>query len=693
MHLFQLMSELNTASLGAGRNLRWLIPVLALVGALTGCGSTDSVDGIPKQVKQSPIPTSLPTFFVPAEVPSVYRFAKLSNGAYFYTGSEDEVRQILRDYPDFRFEGTAFEKDATGAGQAVYRFANLQTGGYFYTGSAVERDLVLRDYPHFRFEGSTFSVAPSSELDARPIFRLANTNNGSYLYTQSSVERDYAQSLGFWRSEGSTFKAALGSVLKNRSWRTGAALEQDDSPVDDFDVQIDDQGRAMAVYFKVSNGRRTLFATRGLPTNNMNVAWATPQVIDLDALGNRRSLDDTFAQGSVKPKLAMAANGNAYAVWSTQADCGLNNYQTGPLCSYLVGAAFSASTNSWAPAQLIASSDFGGDINVKVNSRGDVAVRYTGWQAIAGTGIENVPALLWRSATSVSTLFQKAVFPESKNYLTSAIRALGLDETGRLAISHADGTTLPAKIVAYRGHVNSGLGAQELVSTGGQLLHLGMGRNGRTVLAFIEYDGTDKLKAATTLSDSSGTWSTLTLLTANADFNNVRYNYADNNASFVSVDDEGNARIQSLRCVYFQFRAEAWRGQVSAPATCTPQGLASDPLIYNRNGDYVSIEKTSYGALRWLSYDAKRNLAIHPIDNAVALRPEDVFFKLVPTTPTSMALNWDRTKSAMSVNGTAVVVVQGGLDTLPTVDNSSGTSRACGNGVVCISNLWGFSFQ
>jgi Repeat of unknown function (DUF5648) len=230
--------------------------------------------------------------FIPALVPTVYRFAKYSSGAYFYTGNEDEVRQIFANYPDFRYEGPAFEKDTTGHGQQVFRFANLQNGGYFYTGSEQERDIVLRNYPHMRFEGTSFSVAPMAEAAAEPIHRLANTQNGAYLYTTSVAERDYALSLGVWRAEGSTFKAAMESPLKNRAWKPGQLLEQGDTPVDDFDVKIDDLGRAMVVFYKEVNGRRSLFASRGLPGAvgiQGELAWTPLTQIDLNATGTSLS--------------------------------------------------------------------------------------------------------------------------------------------------------------------------------------------------------------------------------------------------------------------------------------------------------------------------------------------------------------------------------------------------------------------
>jgi hypothetical protein len=156
---------------------------------------------VPKDVSTSPIK------FSPAPYPTVYRFAKISTGAYFYTGSDIEAATIVKDYPDFRFEGHAFSKELAAGATPVFRFANLNNGGYFYTGSTEERDIIIANMPHLRFEGSTFAVAATTLAYSDPVYRLANLNNGAYLYTQSATERDYAVSLGMWRSEGTTFSA------------------------------------------------------------------------------------------------------------------------------------------------------------------------------------------------------------------------------------------------------------------------------------------------------------------------------------------------------------------------------------------------------------------------------------------------------------------------------------------------------
>ena len=137
----------------------------------------------------------------------VHRFAKISNGAYFFTGDEVEKDLILRSYPDFRYEGVAFLRMTVSGGQPVYRFANLGNGGYFYTASEVERDIVRNTRADLRYEGSTFSVALQGSAGAAPVYRLANLRNGAYLYTVSTAEVAGAAQTGIWREEGLSFHA------------------------------------------------------------------------------------------------------------------------------------------------------------------------------------------------------------------------------------------------------------------------------------------------------------------------------------------------------------------------------------------------------------------------------------------------------------------------------------------------------
>lgn len=170
---------------------------------LAACGSADQSSPIAVGAQAIGKATT-PTATGVEDAQPVFRFAKLSNGAYFFTGNASEKDTILLKYSDFRCEGIAFYRTSDNSGEPVFRFANLLTGAYFYTTNTTERDFILQHRSDFRFEGSSFSVS-GNITGAIPVHRLANTSNGAYLYTTSSQEALYAESLGNWRNEGVAF--------------------------------------------------------------------------------------------------------------------------------------------------------------------------------------------------------------------------------------------------------------------------------------------------------------------------------------------------------------------------------------------------------------------------------------------------------------------------------------------------------
>lgn len=185
---------------------------MTCVAVLAACGD-GSGDGQAGPAAQSVESASADQVAVIGKAPAnsgppIYRFAKISNGSYFYTGSEAEKQSIITTMPDFRYEGSVFgASSGTGATQ-VYRFANLQSGGYFYSANSGERDIVNRDYTTlYRDEGSSFSVDSGPSTSNLLIYRVANTVNGSYLYTPDQAEVDAAVTTGRWRSEGVAFSA------------------------------------------------------------------------------------------------------------------------------------------------------------------------------------------------------------------------------------------------------------------------------------------------------------------------------------------------------------------------------------------------------------------------------------------------------------------------------------------------------
>lgn len=180
---------------------------------LAGCGSGAGDVSIATQG----VPSAAPTEKSVGSLVPIFRFARISNGAYFYTGSAAEAETIRSTLSDFRYEGVAFSGYSSG-GQTVFRFANLTNGGYFFTASVEERDYVL-NHPifsqRFRLDSATFQVALDSDAAALPVYRIANRVNGAYLYTLSLAEVSYAvNTIGIWNDEGLKFRvpAAVASL-------------------------------------------------------------------------------------------------------------------------------------------------------------------------------------------------------------------------------------------------------------------------------------------------------------------------------------------------------------------------------------------------------------------------------------------------------------------------------------------------
>jgi hypothetical protein len=389
----------------------------------------------------------------------------------------------------------------------------------------------------------------------------------------------------------------------------------------------------------------------------------------------------------------MAPNGNAVAIWAMPAPCVVDGQTIASVCSVMVGAVYSVLNNLWEPAQIVTgSTQLSSEFSLRINSRGDVAVKYVGLGTDLNFGTVPKHAIAWRSSVSVATNFQQQIYGLALE--TGDYRWLGLDESGGLNL--AQEATLGAYgggIYAYRGHVNTGPGGPERIVDGYRISHFATGSAGRTVIAYLPYDTNSNLfYAASTDESGSGAWAKVGLTLKSAYPFSLQNHFYDFR-SFASVDDLGNARIQSIYCKSFRLYGSQWSDEPNDPLRCTsPIGVDGGAQAYDRNGNYILVQSGPDGPALWVSYDGKRNRMIHGADTN-ASNPVDLVFGFRPTLTDWSKPKWDRTKWALSINGTAVFVARAALDTLPTVSQPTGISRDCGGGVPCIFNLWAFSLQ
>jgi Repeat of unknown function (DUF5648) len=263
--------------------IRILLATMISLVAACGSGGVDSTVNIANNTPQS-ISEKATGNVVP-----IYRFARISNGAYFYTGSAAEADQIKLNNTDFRYEGIAFYGYDSG-GRTVFRFANLTNGGYFYTASVAERDYVLTnayEKTRFRLDTATFQVALETDTTGLPVYRLANLVNGAYLHTSSLAEVNYAvNTLEIWRDEGLKFTVPQAPV-------TPPSLDT-----------VTATAQATAVYQTIT--QTSVFGTSNTPS------WDLLAIVSIrnNSNGNIQisNLDGGFLVGSCSPSNALGIN-------------------------------------------------------------------------------------------------------------------------------------------------------------------------------------------------------------------------------------------------------------------------------------------------------------------------------------------------------------------------------------------------
>jgi Repeat of unknown function (DUF5648) len=608
--------------------------------------------------------------FVPELVPTVYRFAKFSSGAYFYTGNEFEVQTIINSYPDFRYEGPAFERDVSGRGQPVYRFAKPD-GGYFYTGSEAEKSEVLANYPTWRFEGSTFAVAPAGQTtDIKSVFRLANLTNGAYLLTASTPESNYAVSLGNWRFEGTTFSAPRGSKLIDRSWATPTLLETDDNQVSEYNTSIDDAGRATTIFVKSNGTRPVLYATRSQTSANGVVTWTTPTAIDVAASGQVLPASEvSYATWVIR--VTSAPSGNVIATWLTKQPCTANTYFTPNYsadCQFIVSANYNVTSNTWSTAQIVADSPDASQryLATVMNDAGDVVITNLGWNRTTSYPYySTVNRVLWRPAGQLA--FQSKLFTDTfVNYSNAT-----LDNGGNMLFAGAATQAGTTDIIAYRGTTTGGFGSAVTLdqqSSAATWVDVKTSLGGKSIITYKQSNRT--------ISDA--------LFVAEASSPNAAWTLTDLGSAGTGTyelyaADDGVSRLQNIsQCVTKTNASGSWASLAMPADGCLTGSVYSAFRYANRNGDFYRL--VFYPLGRWASYDAKRNKMVQPFIANNTPGSNAGYILGFPATSS----NWSGYIGALSVNGTGVFVSDGAYDYLPTQGSPLGDGRTN------YKNLFGF---
>jgi Repeat of unknown function (DUF5648) len=397
----------------------WLF-LSVVVGSQLGCGESTGPASLGSE--SASVGTSKPIEKAAGDYAPVHRFAKISNGAYFYTANADEFEAVNASFPDFRYEGVAFQA-LTAGGIPVFRFAKTDTGAYFYTVSVEEKNTIQANFPNFRYEGEVFRVPENS---GSPTYRLANLSNGAYLYTNSYDEYLYAQTVGF-RGEGEKFKVPAGiwlsgTVFDGIPWdqatvkvtgASGGTRTVTTTALGSYSVDIVGLQAPIAVVASFKRpGSRSEFMTATLGTLPSNSTSATLNVTPLTSFVYKLSIGLEPAQLFAN---ANATNSNAF--FQRDNELGLSVVRK-VFASQIASKGLSAS--SFDPMKLaFAANDSGQaalirDTTVTTNGASSAwfASRLTGDQAGTSVYVNEVIAQTISTVPSIAAA-SKPLFPKS----------------------------------------------------------------------------------------------------------------------------------------------------------------------------------------------------------------------------------------------------------------------------------------
>lgn len=457
---------------------------------------------------------------------------------------------------------------------------------------------------------------------------------------------------------------APANVFQGRAWATGQQLEVNDNDVLKYAGVIDDLGRVTVLFTKSDGTRNVLWATRGV-ANGAGLAptWSTPVAIDTSAPINT----------SYSFSVNVSPAGNVAAAWTRIAPCTGSSYNTSGNCNYRIVARYLANTGAWEAPVTAASTPTTTLSGLEINDAGDVVVDAQGWVRSGSSGHTRATALTWR--VSGEAAFRQQVLPDAD----FNDRVFHLSRAGDLVLVGEAEQNATDDIVAYRGTVTTGLGAQEVLdSRGADAKFRGSWANpgsGRVVLMWNQNNGTSDARYAAALDSPTGAWSVTDLGYSNE----VGPGGNDDSPFYAVVKDDGD--FVSYRSGDRVRRvAGVWSGLEPFEAWGYFNYFYSSVALL-RDGSALVIRVDSSNTNSWAALDGPTQTLVQPFVSVEGFPnagsgPGYVIGVSAGTNGFSL----------LSKSGIGAYISVNTFDVLPTVAQPAGDGRG-------IDNLWGFFFK
>ena len=501
-------------------------------------------------------------------------------------------------------------------------------------------------------------------------------------YTVSIEALPTKQNCVLTNASGTTTSANVSDVgvtCNTRAWTSGQQVDGDDQPVTILDAGMDREGNVIALYAKGDSPNRRLYAVRGVPgAASQAVQWSLPIRLDSDTI----RLQNTIGFSDQNQALAVAPNGDAHAVWASQAPCGLGYREpSSTTCSYLYSSVYIARTNSWSAPVFITDTTTGGGNggishkpNPMINDRGDVAVQF-GWYNQVFPPKTNTfgdwrAAIAWRAAGEAT--FRKHAFVDAYGGSFTYNSLVVLDGVGNFVVAgqRPQSNSGNKDIYSYVGSVADGFPATEgaLLDTLGNdadLRDLSVGPTGDILLTWDQNDGSGLKIFASSKAGATADWSAPV---AFADRTNEGVGF---------VADNGDAMFY-VNCTAYVRKKATGVWEPKNPAI--PSGCGhTESAARSSDGSFLTYN-TNSGA--WNTYDISTNTMAR--EAGAPLTGSDYLLGFAKGWGTSGKLMYTRKADGTFV-GAALLIDN--YDTLPTPGAPDGDGRSG------IDNLWGFYFK
>lgn len=252
-----------------------------------------------------------------------------------------------------------------------------------------------------------------------------DAGSGDVSGARVAVDATSGRGVIVWRQLGASLDLWAAAYSPSGGWSAPVALEQLPGAVGVPRVGMDNQGRALAVWEQIApNGRISIYSARYTPA----AGWTTPTLL---------KVNDTLGATEADPELAVAANGNALAVWK----------RSDGVSGRLLASQYTP-TAGWSPAfEVVPDGGTGSTIGahaLAMDVTGQGLLAWGQWDRSQGAGMSSLKFKRFSAGAWLNPVSDVAPPVPSLAYVSRPVLAMNAKGAAIVAWAQEDGSILAA---------------------------------------------------------------------------------------------------------------------------------------------------------------------------------------------------------------------------------------------------------